>query len=87
MKPRRTRSDPVFERCYVEALTVMAYPMALQVVAEESLGYGNDHLAMTLIAEARQQLLAHTIEVLGRAEARIHDAKQPPPAAESRPPG
>ena len=81
MKPR-TLSDPVFERCYVEASTIMAYPMNLLIVAEESLGYGNEHLTMTLIAEARQQLLARTIEVLGRAEARSHDAK---PADEPRP--
>ena len=50
-------------------------------MAEESVGYGN-RLTMILTAEARQQLLAHTIEVLGRVEARIHDAK---PADEPRP--
>ena len=81
MKASRTISDPVFERYYVEASMVMAYPISLLVVAEESVGYGN-RLTMILIAEARQQLLAHTIEVLGRVEARIHDAK---PADEPRP--
>ena len=81
MKASRTISDPVFERYYVEASRVMAYPISLLVVAEESVGYGN-RLTMILIAEARQQLLAHTIEVLGRVEARIHDAK---PADEPRP--
>ena len=79
MKPR-TLSDPVFERCCVEASTLMAYPMNLLVEAEASLGYGNEHLTRTLIAEARQQLLARTIEVLGRAEVRIHDAKMARPS-------
>ena len=82
MKASRTISDPVFERYYVEASRVMAYPISLLVVAEESVGYGNDRLTVILIAEARQQLLAHTIEVLSRVEARIHDAK---PADEPRP--